>query len=210
MTSAIHASLLILCTPLLITLLAFWMLREKFSWQKALGLACGIGGATWLILGKEAQGPGKDYLLGDLFIIINAISYALYFILVKPLMKAYHPIHVMRWVFTLGFLMILPFGFSQFREIQSQVFHGPTLWALGFIVIGGTFLAYYFNIYGIQQLGASITGAYIYTQPVFATLIATIFLHEPLTMTKFFAGVLIFAGVFLVGYKTKPSNAFEN
>jgi drug/metabolite transporter (DMT)-like permease len=199
MTSTIHASLLMLSTPLLITLLAFWVLREKVTIFKATGLAMGIGGAVLLITSKEKTGTAS--LNGDLLIILNAISYTIYFILVKPLMKIYSPLHVMRWVFTLGFVMILPFGWSQFLTIDWAAFEWTYFAALTFIVICGTFLAYYFNIYGIRHLGAGITGSYIYTQPVFAAVIATLFLGEYFTFQKMVAGVLIFSGVFLVSRK---------
>jgi drug/metabolite transporter (DMT)-like permease len=201
MTSTIHASLLMLCTPLLITIFAFWILKEKLSFVKAAGLALGIGGSVLLILAKENSAHTDNYLLGDIFIIINAISYAFYFILVKPLMKEYSPVHIVRWIFTIGFVMIIPFSWVQFTEIPWGRFDIPHTIALLFVVIGGTFLAYYFNAYGILHLGAGITGSYIYTQPIFAAIIATIFLGEPLTFQKIVAAILIFAGVFLVSSK---------
>ncbi len=204
LTSPIHASLLILCTPLLITIIAFWVLKEKMTIVKASGLALGIGGSVVLIMAKENTGQANNYLTGDLLIVLNAISYAFYFILVKPLMEKYSPIHVVRWVFTLGFVMILPFGWVQFSQIQWQQFEWSHIASLGFIVIAGTFLAYYFNVYGIQHIGAGATGSYIYTQPVFAAVIAILFFHENLTAQKILAGVMIFGGVFLVSRRTPP------
>jgi drug/metabolite transporter (DMT)-like permease len=72
---------------------------------------------------------------------------------------------------------------------------------MGLIVITGTFLAYLFNLYGIKILGASVAGSYIYTQPVFAALIAMVFLHEQLVIYKIIAAVLIFGGVYLANKK---------
>ena len=205
-TSAIHASLLILLTPLLITVFAFWILNEKFTIPKALGLALGIGGAVLLITSKEQSSSATDYLLGDILIIINAISYTVYFIIVKPLMQEYPPIHVIRWVFTFGFLMILPFGWNEFMDIPWEKLEWSHYASLFFIVIAGTFLAYFFNIYGIQHLGAGVTGSYIYTQPVFAATIAVIFFNEELTASKLLAGIMIFLGVFLVSFKKGSLN----
>lgn len=201
LTSTVHASLLILTTPLLITLLAFWVLKEALTLFKALGLALGIGGSVLLILSKESSTHAPNYLLGDLLIIINAISYALYFILVKPLMQHYSPLHVIRWVFTLGFFMILPLGFSEAAAVDFNAFEWQHFLSLAGVVVTGTFLAYFFNTYGLQHLGASITGSYIYTQPVFAVLIATFVLNEGLSWEKVVAAVLIFSGVFLVNYR---------
>jgi drug/metabolite transporter (DMT)-like permease len=200
-TTAIHASLLILLTPILITVFAFFLLNEKFTWAKALGLALGIGGAVLLVLSKEQSASATNYLLGDLLIVINAVSYTVYFIIVKPLMAEYPPLHVVRWVFTFGFIMILPFGWNELAEIQWEVFRWTHYASLSFIVIAGTFLAYYFNIYGIQHLGAGITGTYIYTQPLFAALIAVVIFHEQLTAAKIISAVMIFGGVFLVSVK---------
>jgi drug/metabolite transporter (DMT)-like permease len=204
LTSPIHASLLILCTPLLITIIAFWLLKEKITVANALGIALGIGGSLVLIMAKENTVHAANYLAGDILIVLCAFFYAFYFILVKPLMEKYSSVHVIRWVFIFGAIMIMPFGWGQFLEIQWQQFEWSHIASLGFIVIAGTFLAYYFNVYGIRHLGAGATGSYIYTQPVFAAIIAILFLHEHLTIQKTLAGVMIFSGVFLVSRKTPP------
>lgn len=204
LTSPIHASLLILCTPLLITVFAFWVLKEKITTWKISGLILGIGGSVMLILSKENISGRNDYPVGDLLIMLNAIFYGFYFILVKPLMEKYSAMHVIRWVFTLGFFMLLPFGWKPFTEINWQQFEWSHISSLAFIVIAGTFLAYLFNVYGILHLGAGITGSYIYTQPVFAAIISVLFLHEVLNAQKIIAGLLIFAGVFLASRKKMP------
>jgi drug/metabolite transporter (DMT)-like permease len=210
LTSTVHAALLTLVTPIVVTVFALWVLKERFTIYKAAGLSLGIGGATFLILQREAGQHATNYLLGDVLIIINAMSYALYFILVKPLMERYSALHVIRWIFTLGFFMMLPFCWSQTAEIQWTALTWPQLGALFYVGIAGTFLAYYFNIYGIAKLGASVTGSYIYTQPVFAVAIAIFALGESLTWQKVLAAVLIFAGVFLVNRKAKIQKSNKN
>ncbi|HVE60460.1 MAG TPA: DMT family transporter [Chitinophagaceae bacterium] len=203
MTSGIHASLLMLTTPLLITVFALLALNESITRLKGLGLFLGIGGSVMLVATKETSSQAPNYLLGDLFIFINAISYAVYFILAKRLMRRYTPMDVVRWIFTIGFFMILPFGWSETTHTNFYSFDLVHLIALAFIIIAGTFLAYYFNAYGLQHLGAGVTGSYIYTQPVFATIIASFFLDETLTWQKLLAACFIFSGVYLVSFK-KP------
>ena len=143
-------------------------------------------------------------------IIINAISYSIYFILVKPLMLKYNPVQVICWIFTLGLLMILPFGLTEFMAIKWQNFGTIEYGCISFIIIGGTFLAYLFNAYGITILGASVAGAYIYVQPVFATVIAMVFLKEKLELYKIFAAVLIFTGVYLSNRKQSSLQSKNN
>jgi len=203
MTSIVHAALLTLVTPIVVMLFAIWVLKERFTFYKAAGLSLGIGGATFLVLQREGGQHASNYLLGDVFIVLNAISYALYFILVKPLMERYSALHVIRWVFTLGFLMLLPFCWNQTSEVPWAQLTWLQVVALLCVAIPGTFLAYYFNIYGIDKLGASITGSYIYTQPVFAVIIAIFAFGETVTWQKMLSAALIFAGVFLVNQKKK-------
>ena len=207
LTSTIHAALLILVTPLLISVFALWVLKEALTIFKVLGLLLGIGGSVLLVMQKEATPAAPNYLLGDLLIIINAVSYTIYFILVKPLMAQYTPLQVIRMVFTIGFFMILPFGWGELVAVDWAQFGLSHAVALGGVVLTGTFLAYIFNAFGIQHLGAGVTGAYIYTQPVFAVLIATFFLNETLTMPKLLAAICIFSGVYLVSFSKRKATA---
>jgi drug/metabolite transporter (DMT)-like permease len=120
-------------------------------------------------------------------------------------MQHYSPLHVIRWVFTIGLFTLLPFGWQQTAAIAWNSFHWPQVSALLYVAVCGTFLAYYFTIFSIQKLGASVTGAYIYTQPVFAVVIAILFLNEGLTWQKIVSALLIFAGVYLVNLKRKEA-----
>lgn len=203
LTYPIHAALLLLITPILIVFIAAWILKERLGFFKITGLALGISGALVLILAKDSSGNGDNVLLGDLFIIVNAISYTIYFILVKPLMLKYNAIVILRWIFTIGLFLVLPFGWIEFTQIPWERYTTIDFTSMGLIVLTGTFLAYLFNLYGIKNLGASTAGFYIYTQPVFAALIAMLFLHEQLSMYKITAAVLIFSGVYLANKQFK-------
>jgi len=202
LTYSIHASLLMLITPILIVFIAAWVLKERTGILKIAGLALGITGAMVLILAKDNTGAGNDILSGDILIIINAISYTIYFILVKPLMLKYNPVVIIRWIFTIGLFMILPFGYTEFIQIPWEKYTMIDFTTMALVTITGTFLAYLFNVYGIKILGSSVAGFYIYTQPFFAALIAMIFLKEQLTLYKIIAAVLIFSGVYLVNRQT--------
>jgi drug/metabolite transporter (DMT)-like permease len=201
MTYSTHGALLMLSTPIVITIVAFFFLKEMLSVGRIAGLLLGIGGAAVLILAKEKSGSGSNVLLGDLFIITNAISYSFYFVLVKPLILKYTPLQVITWVFTMGSLFIIPVGWQEFVIIPWATFTIMNFAAIAFVVLGATFLAYLFNIYGLHHLNASATGAYIYLQPIFATAVAMIFLDEPFTWLKGISAIMIFAGVYLVNNK---------
>jgi drug/metabolite transporter (DMT)-like permease len=205
LTSPVHTSLLSLVTPIVLTIIAVSFLNEKLSWNKLTGLLCGISGAAILILLKNYDTSKDSSMLGDLFVILNAASYATYLALVKPLMENYKAVHVTRWVFLFASIIVLPIAWNDFTQIQWQLFNWTHWLSLAFVVLGATFIAYLFIVYGIAKLGASIVGSYVYTQPVFATATAMILYGEKLSTVKIIAAVFIFGGVYLVNYKKKLS-----
>lgn len=202
-TYSIHASLLLLLSPILITFIAAFVLKERLGYFKIAGLLMGIAGAVILISTRESTGDGNNILLGDMLILSSAVAYTFYFILVKPLMLKYPAMDVMRWIFTFGLFMIIPVGWREFANISWTQFGTLEYVLLFLIVIPGTFLAYLFNVYGIKILGASIAGTYIYSQPFFGVLIATVFLKEQFTLYKIIAAVFIFAGVYFANKQIK-------
>lgn len=200
LTFPIHAALIMMSTPLLITIIALFVLRERISSSKAAGLLIGISGAILLMsAGKEITLTGSS-ALGDVFVLMNAASYAIYLVMIKPLMQHYRPIIVIRWVFLFGFLFVLPFGGPQFVAIDWSLFQPTDYLALSFIVICVTFFTYLWNIYALRYLSPSTAGAYIYLQPMFAAFISVLFTHEQLTWVKLLATMLIFGGVYLVNF----------
>jgi hypothetical protein len=202
LTHTVHASLLMLTTPIFITIIAAWILKERLTQNKIIGLILGVIGSTLLIRSRHDSGNANDILLGDFYIIVNAICYSYYFVLVKPLMKRYDSLTVIRTLFTVGCIVALPFCWSEFSQTPWQTYTPEAFGALTLVVIGGTFCAYLFNLYGIKHLGASVSGSYIYSQPLFATIIAMIFLGETIDLTKIIAAVCIFMGVYFVNKMT--------
>jgi drug/metabolite transporter (DMT)-like permease len=200
LTTPIHASLIMMSTPLLITLIAAVILKAGMSWQQVLGLLLGIGGAAVLMTAGKELAATPTALRGDLAIFFNAASYAIYLVIIKPLMLRYRPIIVIRWVFLFGLLFALPFSWPEFARIPWQQFDASDVAAVAFIVICCTFFTYLWNIYALRLLSPSTAGAYIYLQPLFAAVIAMLWLGERLTAMKLLAALLIFSGVYLVSF----------
>ncbi len=201
LTSPIHASLMMLLTPILVSVFAIFMLREKFSKRNVFGLLLGISGAASLVMMAGKDNIATNPLLGDFFILLNASSYAIYLVIAKPLMHKYRPIIVIRWVFLLGSIIVFPFGIQDFLAIEWNQFTVANYVSVGFIVIGVTFFTYLWNIYALKILSPATAGAYIYLQPLFAAIIAMLFLGEQPSTVKLLSGILIFTGVYFVSKK---------
>lgn len=207
LTSPINASIIMTANPILVLIMASVLLGERIAGIRVMGIALGAAGAVWLILLSADGSKLSGNWLGDVMILINAASYAVYLVLVKPLMQRYSPITVISWVFLIGSIFVLPFGWNQFWAIEWSSFSAGNLSAAAFVVIGTTFLAYLLNIFAIRLLSPSVVSSYIYLQPITATLFAAIFAWigwvtvdytGGITPWKVLSALLIFAGVYLV------------
>lgn len=203
LTTPINAAIIMTCNPILVLVFSAFLIKERITPFKVLGIFLGLAGAAGLILNKSSLSIDSSNFIGDLFIFLNATSYAIYLVTVKPLMSKYSPLTVIKWVFLFGFTIVIPFGFSEFRSIDWQSFN-PSIWgAFIFVVVGTTFLAYLFNIYGLKRLNPSVVSTYIYSQPLIASIVALLMQKDELNMVKIVSAILIFIGVYLVSRKQK-------
>ena len=203
LTTPINAAVIMVINPILVLLFGIVFATERFSTKKGIGVALGALGAIVLITNGGQLSLNKEHFCGNIMVFFNASSYAVYLVLVKPLMQKYKPITVISWVFLFGILFVIPFGWSDFQDIQWATMPSGILWRVAFVVVGTTFLAYLFNIYGLKTLNPSTVSTYIYLQPVLASIVAIIASSDSLDLTKICSTVLIFLGVYLVSHKTK-------
>ena len=198
LTTPTHASLIMTVSPILVLLFSYLILKDRITTRKIGGIAIGCAGAIVLMtLGKEVSGS-PDYLAGDIMVMLNATSYALYLVLVKKLTDKYSPLTVIKYVFSFGLLYVLPLGFNQVSEIEWYTFTTNTWLSVMYVLICVTFLAYLLNIYALRKVKAATVGFYIYLQPLLATMLSVLFDMEELSLAKVFSGILIFLGVYLV------------
>ena len=203
-TTPIHAAVTMTSAPIIIFILAIIFHGEKKLPRRIFGVALGASGAIVLaIYGREFETGNPKLALGNLFVFINAVSYAIYLTLVKPLMTKYHFLTLTKWIFTVGFILVLPFGIDDVQQVKWAEISN-IIWAeIGFVVVGTSFLAYLCNIFALKRLRASTVGFYIYLQPVLATVIALMLGSDKLDPVKISASIIIFVGVYLVSRRTK-------
>jgi drug/metabolite transporter (DMT)-like permease len=203
-TSPINASIIMTTNPILVLVLAALIIRERITTNKVAGIAFGLVGALTLLLFNNSHLTfGSETVAGDLLVFLNATSYAIYLVLVKPLMAKYKPLTVIKWVFLFGFIVVLPVGWSEFGEIDWVAMPASALWETAFVVIGTTFLAYLFNIFALKTVSPSTASTYIYLQPLLAGLFAILMGKDSVNGIKIIATLCIFSGVYLVSKRQK-------
>jgi drug/metabolite transporter (DMT)-like permease len=197
-TSPIMGAVLMCTTPLIVLVFSAILLREQMSTQKIIGLVLGLIGTAVLILYGKSMQNAPHASLGNLLVFINAISYGFYLIIVKKLMNKYNAFTFVKWIYTFGFLLVLPFGWHEFQAIAWPLIPLGIYYKIGFIVVFSTFLTYLLNLVSMRELKPTTIAVFIYLQPLFASVFAIGLGKDALSGIKILAAALIFTGVYLV------------
>lgn len=203
MTTPINASVIMVTSPILVLIFSSFLLNEKATKKKIAGIFIGLLGAVFLIVFGKDVGIATNATMGNLLVLINASSYALYLIIIKNLTKKYHAITLAKWLYIFGLIMVVPFGFSELSMVEWNTLPMSALYRIGFIILFTSFLTYMFNLFAIKQLKPTTLSIFIYLQPVIASSYALIVGSDSLNVIKVAATVLIFIGVYLVTRKPK-------
>jgi len=204
LTSPIDSGLMMVTNPIFVLILSAVFLAEKINAKRIVGIVSGLSGAVLLIIfGNQYSKTGSSNLLGDIFVLINSLSFAIYIVIVKPLMTKYHPLTIMQTVFCIGAILVLPFGYTEFTKIEWNTFTQSTWMATIFVVIGTTFLAYLFNTLALRELSPGTVSVYIYMQPLLAAGFAMLLGKDSPNIIHLIAAILIFLGVYLTISRNK-------
>ena len=205
LSTPINSGVIVTLTPIIILILSAVFLKEKLTQFKFLGIVLGFIGALLLILygnsNKVINAP--DISLGNTMLLINAVSFGAYLVMVKPLTKKYSTVTLMKWMFLLGVIYTFPFTVTEFIEVSWKTLPFEAIWRIGFVVVGTTFLTYMFNVYALKTLPATTIGAFTYLQPIITIVYAVITGNDILDGVKILACLLVFLGVYLVSKKVK-------
>ncbi len=203
-TTPINSAIIMISNPIIVFVLSFFIFnngKKIFKWKKWLGLLSGMTGALILILFKGNFSFGSDTWIGDVMTLVNSASWALFLIYGKEMLQRYHTVAVMKWLFSWGSAIMFPLAiYFLIKEEWSSI---PSLiwWAIAFVVVATTFIAYLLNTYGLKLLSTSVVSMYIYIQPFLATLFAVMLGKDTITSTKILAGCFVILGIYLVNTK---------
>ena len=206
-TTPIDAAIIMTATPILVLLVARLLIREPITIFKVIGIVAGATGAILLILYSGNMSFSNNHVIGNSIIVANATSYALYLVIVKPLINKYHPVTLMKWIFLFGILLVSAPGLPAFMRVNWGSLPGDIMLSVLFVVVGTTFLAYLLNMYSLKYVKPITVSIYIYSQPVIASIVALILGQDVITPVKIMAALLVFTGVYFVSFSSSKSGS---
>jgi drug/metabolite transporter (DMT)-like permease len=202
-STPIDAAIIMTTNPILVLIVAAIVLHERISFLKIIGIIAGLMGALLLVGGKGILGFNQNTISGDLMLLANSVSFAIYLAIARPLMQKYDSITVLKWVFLFGSIMFFPVGFSEFKTIQWHAMNSFVVITLIYIIFVTTFLTYLLINYSLKFLKTTTVSIYIYIQPVIAAVVAVLIGMDKFTVLNITASSLVFTGVYMVSREGK-------
>ena len=197
-TTAIDASIMSLVISAIV-------IKEKITWSGVAGIAFSLVGVLILIYNCVSIRSGADStsIWGILGMLVNALCFATYVGVFKPVIRKYSVVTFMKWMFLFSSLMALPFSVGAFRASDLAAVPMDVVWQIFYVVVFATFVAYFLIPIGQKRLRPVVVCMYTYVQPVIAMVIALILGLDHLTALKVVASLLVFVGVGLVNFVPK-------
>ena len=197
-TSPIDGSIIATVTPLLVLMLSVVLGFDRFTKRKIVGLLLGMGGAVAVVLTGGATRHEHSQIIGNILIFASACTSACYMVWFKGLISRYRITTVMRWIYCIAALVVLPFGADSLLHTDFSVMHGRILFATLFVIFLPTYLPNLMLNYALSKVSPTITSVYGYLQPVLAILLSVAMGLDKLHWDTILFACVIFIGVWFV------------
>jgi drug/metabolite transporter (DMT)-like permease len=198
-TSVVHSVLIIALTPIFVLLIAALLDQERITNRKLAGMLVALAGVGILrALPAQAAAPSQTpTLLGDVCILIAAITFSAFTVLGKGASHRHSAITISTFSYISGALAMVPLTLYEARRFN---FTGVTALGWSTVVYMALFpsvLCYLIYYHALSRISASRVSAFSYLQPVIATVLAAVALREMVTLPMVAGGAVIFSGVYL-------------
>lgn len=201
-SSAINGALIMALNPLLTAVLSYIILKDRPTSRQMIAFPVGVAGVAIVVLGAGAQ---LTISIGDLYILVANLSWALYNVLVRKMM----PKNVSGIANTAGIMTVGAIALSLAALLQGDSFVVPTITtgaSLIMMTIGGSILAYLFWNASIAKLGPSKAAMFMNLVPVTSMVIASIESLPP-SHTQMLGAILVISAVTFSSFSVSKSTS---
>ena len=179
-TTAINGGVIAATQPALTIIVAWFLLRDAINARQGLGVGVAlIGTLVIAIRGDITLLWTLQFVIGDFLIVLSMLSFSVYNVLVKKAPRELDPFVLMVAIMISSCLVLLPFyGLEAAFDDRQLVWNAPTIWTILYTAIFASIAAVVLMNLGIQQVGPGVAAMFINLVPVFAIILAVMFLGE--------------------------------
>jgi drug/metabolite transporter (DMT)-like permease len=199
-TPACNASLYASTCPILIALIAAFMLGERISPRKFIGIALALAGVLVSMgLGTLSAFEVRSFLKGDLLVFTSLFFWALFTVYGKSLMSQVGALELLGLVTIVGAATLLPvFAIGSWLHGGSLAVIAPRGWAaIVFLGVTCSFLATLLYFWALERTESQKVGVYLYTIPLMTYAAAWLTLGETVGWNLFWGSLFVLCGVLL-------------
>lgn len=206
-TTATNIALINATIPIFVALLAWLMLGDRTRPIQALGIALAVLGILVVIArGRMSVLTGLQAQPGDLIMVAAVFSWGLFSVLLRRQAVPLPALTFLTTQILLGTLIILPFYLTDLMFFAGgfEVSRNTVLPLMYFAIFPGI-LAYGFWNHGVHTIGPGRAAIFMYLTPVYASILAGLFLGESLGVFHIVGGGLILVGLLLATRVKRPA-----
>ncbi|NOQ52332.1 MAG: EamA family transporter [Desulfuromonadaceae bacterium] len=206
-TTALNIALTQSVMPAVIVLLSFLFFRERVSRRQVFAvLLCILGAGFIVVRGDWQRLQQLSFVTGDLLMLLAICLYALYTVMLRKRPQI-HPLSFLTATFAVGVVPLFPLYLWELTGTPALQLTRPVIFSLLYVGLCPSILAYLCWNRGIELIGANRAGLYINLIPLFASLMAVLFLGETFQKYHLHGMVFIFAGLALFNWPRRTTPA---
>lgn len=196
-TTAINVALIQTIMPVAIVSNCYILYREKVSVQQLFCLCgCFIGVCLVILQGSVANIFAMSFAFGDILMLIATMMYGLYSALLQKKAPSIHPVSLLTILAGLGALALLPVHLFEIGIKGGFLVTNATILRVLYAAVFPSIVAYFCWMRGIATIGANKTGMFINLLPVYAAVLAAVFLGEAFKWFHLVGMAIIVSGMF--------------
>ena len=197
-TTATNALLLNSVIPILIVLLSHLLADTPVSPRQAFGIAISLTGVLTIVCRADL-----DVILtlqinsGDIWILLAAVSWALYTFLLRKRPAELHPLSFLTSVMAIGLIPLSALYAWELSQGNCFVLNIANIASILYAALFPSVLAFIFWNQAVREVGPNKAGIFLYLMPVFGAILSAVFLGESIRAFHLIGMALIFTGIHL-------------
>lgn len=193
LTTAINASILTSLIPIFTLIFAVMMGKEKLTFYSGLGFILSLIGCI-IIRKFENFSFNNETFLGDFFVLLSAISTALFFASAQNFMKKNNHFWASMFMFFSGAIQLIVINYFVHNNYYPTNYNFSLIACMFHAIFLSTLLTYFLNNWALAKISGGKVSLFIYLQPLITTIFSIAILDEKITWRLVCASLLIMIG----------------